>query len=85
MYASRVPIPSIDFSLDTHILYDSLGRVQYVCLADPGTLTSKSKWQIFKLSYSGTSTKISKKRYANKTDTFDKIADLYATYNYTDI
>jgi hypothetical protein len=85
MFTSRVPLPSIDFALDTYILYDASNRIEYVCLSYPGALVTEAKWQIFKLSYDGTSTRIVKKRWADATDTFDKIANNYAGYDYADI
>jgi hypothetical protein len=74
-----------DAGFDTFLIYDGSSRIQYVCLALPGTATSSTGWCIFKLSYDGTTTNVVKKRYASGTDLFDKIADSYSTYNYTDL
>lgn len=76
---------SRDAGFDLYLLYDGSNRVQYVCFAPPGTATSSASWQIFKLSYDGTSSRIVKKRYASGNDLFDKVADNYAAYNYTDL
>jgi len=69
---------------DTVFYYDSSSRQEYVCLAFPGALTSSANWQIYKLSYDS-SGRQSKRRYAEQNDKFDKIADNYSTYDFTDI
>ena len=73
-----------DMGLDTYIIYDGSGREQYVCSAFPGLATSVTGWSIFKLSYTAGGG-VAKRRYANSSDDFNKIADNYATYNYVDI
>ncbi len=64
--------------------YDSSNNPVYICQASTGSLTSAAAWQIFKLSYDD-SGNIAKKRWADGDALFDKIADNFATYNYTDI
>ncbi len=79
------PTYNRDVGFDTYLIYDVSNRLEYACYALPGALTSEAKWQIFKVSYDGTSTRIVKKRYADGTDDFIKIADSYSTYGFTDI
>ena len=74
-----------DVGFDLYTIYDASNRIEYVCLAFPGALTSEAKWNIYKLTYDGISERIVKKRYADSSDALDKIADNYATYNYKDI
>jgi hypothetical protein len=71
-----------DVGFDTYLIYDVSNRLQYACFALPGIATSATGWQIFRLTYDGTSTRVVTKRYADGTDAFDKIADSYSTYNY---
>ena len=75
---------SRNIGLDMLIEYDGSGRQLYICMAYPSALTSEAKWQIFKLSYDANG-RIVKRRYASGNDNFDKIADNYASYDYTDI
>ena len=76
---------SRDVGFDLYILYDVSNREEYICSSTGGITTSVSGWNIYKLGYDGISSRIIKKRYANGSDSFDKIADNYSTYNYTDI
>ena len=76
---------SRDVGFDKYIIYDASNREEYICTSIPGTLTSDAKWNIYKISYEGITTRIVKIRYAGASDAFDKIADNYSSYNYTDI
>jgi hypothetical protein len=64
--------------------YDASNNPIYICQATPGSLTSVAVWQIFKLSYDSGGN-VEKKRWADGDADFDKIADDFSTYNYTDI
>jgi hypothetical protein len=85
MFSSKIPNSILDIALDTYLLYDASNRIQYVCTSSPGNATSQATWCILKLSYDGTSSRIVKKRYASGNANFDKVADDYSTYTYTDI
>ena len=69
---------------DYFFKYDSENRQEYVMICYPGYATSEAKWQIYKLSYDSESRQ-DKRRYADGNDKFDKIADDYSGYDYTDI
>ena len=73
-----------DVGFDMYIQYDASNREQYVCIAYPGAATSASVWSIYKLTYT-VAGGVAKRRYANATDAFDKIADTPAIYDYEDI
>jgi YD repeat-containing protein len=64
--------------------YDANNNPIYVCTAVAGTATSAGTWQIFKLAYDANGN-ITKKRYADGTADFTKVADDYLTFDYTDI
>jgi len=75
---------SRDMGLDTYIIYNASNQEEYICSAFPGLATSVTGWSIYKLSYTAAGG-VAKRRYANASDDFNKIADNYLTYNYTDI
>ncbi len=72
-----------DIGFDLYILYDVSNNIEYLCSSRGGIATSATGWCIVKFSYNGSN--LVKKRYANGLDSFDKIADNYSSYNYTDI
>ncbi len=74
-----------DIGYDMQISYDTSNRTEYVGLASPGALTSEESWQIYRLEYDPTSGGVSKRRYANSNDKFDKEWDERASYDYVDI
>lgn len=58
------------------------GLLEYVCEAEPATVTSASTWRIRKLIYdaSGFNTQV---LWADGDRNFDNIQDNYATYTYS--
>ena len=67
------------------LAYDSENRVEYVSKAQPGTRSDANEWQITKLFYDGTTSKILRVAYANNIPLFEHVADDYLSYKYTPI
>jgi hypothetical protein len=67
----------------TKISYDAENREQYVGSAYPGTATSDKKWMIKKLSYDGTTTRLTDVQYAGGQAAFLYVWDDRATYTYS--
>jgi len=61
--------------------YNASNMVEYIGKATTGTATSSAKWQIQKLSYSGSN--VTKKEWANGNVNFDKVWDNRASYTYS--
>lgn len=72
-----------EVGFDQYIVYSG-NNATYICIAYPGALLSQAKWSIRKLAYDSNGN-MTQMRYANQTDAFDKVANDYASYNYTDI
>jgi len=70
---------------ELNLLYDSEDRIEYVQKAEPGTRTDAPDWQILKLVYEGTTSKILTLSYANNSPLFQFVADDYLGYKYTPI
>jgi hypothetical protein len=65
---------------------DGAGQIEYQCLADPGTASSTSRWQIRRFTYNSSNT-IATIGWAGtsaglNSDAFDKVCDSRTTYNY---
>jgi len=69
-------------SLKKFIVYNGDNQAEYVCEAKPGSSKSDAVWRIFKIVYdgNGNATDI---QWANGTKSFDKVANDYASYNYS--
>ena len=65
------------------VAYDSSDRILYFGRALPGTATSASGWQIYKLTYDGSSSRIVSKIWANGSPDFIHEWDERASYSYS--
>ena len=63
------------------IFYDSNDNIEYVCAASPGAQNDESVWRIFKLFYNS-SNNITELKYAEGTESFNKIVDDREYYQY---
>jgi len=83
-YENAVEAKRILNILDGYIqrlAYNASGFVEYIGLAKPGTATSEAKWQIKKLTYSGTN--VTEINFADGNLNFDKEWDEKASYSYS--
>lgn len=64
------------------IAYDSSNRIQYVGEAAAGTATSATGWRIKKLTYDGTSTRVTQIDWADSNRNFDNEWDERESYSY---
>ena len=60
----------------------ALNKQEYICEAEPATLTSTPTWRIRKMVYDATGFQ-TQVLWASGDRTFTKIADNYATYTYS--
>ena len=63
--------------------YDSQNRIQYVGFAYAGTKTSENKWNIKKITYDGTSYRITEINFAGGSNEFVFNWDNRTSYSYS--
>lgn len=67
----------------TEIAYDALDRIQYVGKARAGTAIGTAGWSIFKLTYDGTSSRITSQRWAGGDSSYKWIWNSRTGYTYS--
>lgn len=73
----------VERALTTRQHYDGSDRLEYLCESVAGADTSQPIWRIRKFSYSGSTDNITQILFAEGRDTFEFVADDYATYSYS--
>ncbi len=69
---------------DMRVAYDGSGRQLYIGIAPPGSADADEKWQIYKIGYDA-SNRMTRRRYANGEDEFNKKWSSRTTFTYLGI